>query len=452
MFTPSLLLSFALLIVAGCASTPHVTEQTLMRVYAKQRVQPKTAPVIFIPGLMGSILEEQSTGRTAWGRGFAGALDILALPIDAVRVTSNRDALVAKRPLDRLAWIPGLLEVDVYARIRDVTVRSGGYTSGKDAFSLSYDWRRDFVEAAQQLGELIDHVKEVWGEPDLKVDIVTHSAGGLIARYYVKYGVDDVLQHVPLPPPSYAGAAHVNQVIMLAPPNAGSFEAFQRLHEGLGIPAVGRVSTEVAFTMPSLYQLLPLDGAVFVDEAGRLLPVDLHDHENWVRYGWSVFHPRRMARTRAQFLRDDPRTGAIMYEAHVVDEHRFLKNALDRGRRFREALWQGDLDEERRRVRYVILGSGCQPTVQRAQLIPRGDEWRTRFSTGSRRLQSVLYGLGDGSVTKESLLGTQCEGEGGTQACVSRFPSAYSVFVCDTHNDLTRSLAYLDNMLHALLD
>jgi hypothetical protein len=89
------------------------------------------------------------------------------------------------------------------------------------------------------------------GNENAKFTLICHSAGGLIARYYVKYGGVDVLDSDPLPQPTYSGAGDIEKVIMLGTPNRGSLEAFWRLHRGLWVPAVGHIRPETAFTMPS---------------------------------------------------------------------------------------------------------------------------------------------------------------------------------------------------------
>jgi hypothetical protein len=112
----------------------------------------------------------------------------LALPIDTMTLFANRDNLISTRIIERLSWVPGLFEKEVYLTLHRVAINAGGYVMGKDAFALSYDWRRDLVESARQLGILIENIRRQTGQPDIKVNLICHSAGGLIARYFVRYG------------------------------------------------------------------------------------------------------------------------------------------------------------------------------------------------------------------------------------------------------------------------
>jgi hypothetical protein len=66
-------------------------------------------------------------------------------------------------------------------------------------------------------------------------------------------------------------------------------------------------------------------------------------------------------------------------------------------------------------------------------------------------LHRTLFGFGDGSVTKDSLIGSHHLGIDRDALALSTLHVAYAVFVCETHVRLTQNLTFLDNLLHALL-
>jgi pimeloyl-ACP methyl ester carboxylesterase len=414
----------------------------LTNLFADLRQSPQKEPVIIIPGALGSILEDTTTGRVAWGRRSGRGLEALALPIDRETLRDNRDSVVAVNVLRRMAVIPGLIEFKANEDLIRVLQEAGGYDKGDlehprpgdNCFLFWYDWRRDFVEAAQQLGAMIERLARELGDPDLKVHLIAQSAGGLVARYYVKYGTADVLDQEPLPPPTYAGTQHVAQVIMLGTPNNGSLETFQLLHQGFRVPNMGRFTPAMVFTMPAAYQLLPHEEeTVFLDGSGRPLEVSLYDPANWETYGWSVFSPEHLTTSQQQ----------------LAQQRRFLSLALRRARRFHRALDQGNPADDP--VEYVLLGSDCRSTLRRVELTQDGAVWRTRFQSEDRQLSAKLFGLGDGSVTKESLLGSHRTGISQDDLAFSALHVASAVFVCESHLQLTQNLTALDNLLHALL-
>jgi len=404
--------------------------------------------------MMGSVLKDTKSGTFVWGKVGGRLIDLFALPIDAVTLIANKDALVPTSPLGKLVIIPGIAEKEIYDNLNRIAIDVGGYSMNENAFAFSYDWRRDLVEASKQLGEMIEKIKAKYNDPNLKIDLVCHSTGGIIARYYAKYGTEDVLDQDPIPEPTYAGAANINKIIMVGTPNTGSLESFQRLHEGLWLPTIVRISAEAGFTMPSLYELLPYDGnPVFIDANGQPMDINLYNPENWEKYGWSVFEHHLMKKTLRHYIeKNGKEKGEELFKDHLNIQRRFLAEALKRARKYQEALWKGDLAVEKQHVLYALMGSDCQPTLERA-LMKKGDpQWQTLFKSPNRKLNKMLFGLGDRSVTKESLLGLrQITGPSG-EIIRLRFPSTFEGFVCESHTDLINSPTYMDNILHMLLD
>ncbi|MEN8205545.1 MAG: hypothetical protein ABFS24_05990 [Pseudomonadota bacterium] len=45
------------------------------------------------------------------------------------------------------------------------------------------------MQSARELDQFIEQIRKDYGAPELQVDLVTHSMGGLIARYYLRYGI-----------------------------------------------------------------------------------------------------------------------------------------------------------------------------------------------------------------------------------------------------------------------
>lgn len=445
-------LTFVCCVAAGCAGVRVQDGRTLSGVYAERRQRPILEPVIFIPGLLGSTLED-SKGNIAWGRGGRKNLDELTLPMTAERLTDNRDGFIATESLAKYALIPHILEIELYSKIKSAAVDVAGYENDKTLYALSYDWRRDLVEGAQRLADLIDQIKLQHADPNLKVNLICHSTGGLIARYYAKYGREDVLDQNPLPEPTYAGAANLNKIIMLGTPNLGSLESFQNLHQGLSIPTIGRFSEEMMFSCPSTYEIFPhRNEPVFVDADGKQLDTDFYDPANWEKYGWSIFDPYHLKAVQSRLHWKNPSGAAAEYESYLDVRRRFLVKALNRAEKFHQALRKGRIQEERDKIRYILLGASCEPTLRRIILTPGPEGWKTITSTRSSRLLGVMYGYGDKSVTKESLLGLSHQNWNPLLPLTKTMPVDYSLFVCEDHTALAQSPTYINNVFHALLE
>ena len=256
---------------------------------------PDRNPVIVIPGILGSRLVDETSGNVVWGVVGKGSSDPrtaeglqqMALPMQAgVPLRSLRDKVRPDGALESLdVKLFGIARVkpEAYASILNA-LGAGGYQDqdlgeagaidyGGDAhytcFQFGYDWRRSLPENARLLGEFIEEKRRevraeharrygpAAGRAPVKFDIVAHSMGGLLTRYYLRYGKAPLPNSDRVPTPTWAGARHVEKVVLVAPPNAGSIYALSQLHEGLKYPLVHEYPAAMLGTMPAGYQLLP---------------------------------------------------------------------------------------------------------------------------------------------------------------------------------------------------
>jgi len=410
-------------------------------------------PVIFLHGFLGSKLENSQAGGTAWGRVrnlfTRNRRDGLDLPIAGASLDRNRDNLVPYEVCDSVGGI------DYYGPILRALQEIGGYEpgdiehphEGESLYVLTYDWRRDNVETARQLGEAIERIRVAHGRPDLKINLVAHSMGGLVARYFIKYGAVDVLGRTEIPAPSYAGAPYVDKVVLIGTPNEGSMTAFRILNQGV----THALPVEDLFTMPAIYQLLPgREARPFIDSDGASLPVSLRDPDNWLKYGWSTFNPETLAKMRRRL----PRAGrdAASFLALRDQMRLFLDLALERADRFHRALAQTGPGEDQ--VRFFAFGSDCIPTQARTVLHRDGESWKLAFTpedlsrAGQAELpRELFFTPGDGSVTLASLLAQEPTSEAALAPGIS---FASTVFVCATHGFLPKNPIFQNNLFHVL--
>ena len=214
-----------------------------------QNESPYRNPVILIPGLLGSKLVNKSTGTLVWGAFGLNTMSpqtaegarIIAIPmIDKETLDQMRDNVVPAGTLDRVRVnILGYpLELNTYANIlgvlgiggyRDQNLAEAGVINYGDrhftCFQFDYDWRRDIVESAKNLDTFIKEKKKYvqveiekrFGikNYDVKFDIVAHSMGGLIARYYLRYGSKDIPSNGRRPEVTWAGSKHVENLVMI---------------------------------------------------------------------------------------------------------------------------------------------------------------------------------------------------------------------------------------------
>ncbi len=412
-----------LLLAAACAGTG--TEGLVVTPAAEfrpERAARAREPVILIPGTLGSRLYNLDTGEIAWGN-FAATVsqlsDDLELPIDRPRVSDNVDRLRAYRVLDRAEILlkEGSGEVRFYAEIIDHLSATLGYRPafgrrffpGQDLFVFFYDWRRSNVEAAAQLAEFIASIRRDLGDPNLKFTLLAVSNGGLIARYYLRYGGADVVSDGAVPAAAAgAGARDVRRLICLGTPHRGTIDALSLIHDGYAPNVLARrYPPATIFSMPAAFELLPEPGErTFVGSGGEDVPMDLWDPAVWETCGLSVFDAGEQNRLKNQIALaagpgDDRRA---LFDRAMEQRRAWLRRVLAHARRFRAAI------EGPPEVPMTVMLGVTTPTLARAGLVREGDEWRLYFRPRVPwgrydPMAEAMFAAGDGVVTRRSGLG-----------------------------------------------
>ena len=437
------------LAVAACSSTPRPDLRRLYE-FGTPAGQP---PVVVIPGILGSKLRDPASGAELWpgslGSLVFGAKHHLALPFDPATLQPTAEA----QP-DGL--FEAVLGSDFYGEILRTLEHEGGYRrtapgtkadgSQRRYYVFAYDWRQDNVRSAARLDAFIEQIRRDYGDPGLKVDIVAHSMGGLVTRYFLRYGATDVLPQLhrdDFRVPD-AGASKVRTAILLGTPNLGSASSLHGFIEGADVGLRG-IPTEVLATMPSVFQLFPHPvNDWLIDIRGQPLDRDLFDAEIWRRFEWSVFSPEAIARLR-------PR-GA----AYLGDLQRLFEANLERARRF---VWSLSVRPDKDAgVRIVVFGGDCSLTPARllVEEVDGDSVARLRPADIARPQPGIDYERlmlepGDNQVTKPSLLAREKLDPTAERHRWLFFPLAYSFFLCEEHQKLTGNISFQDNLLNVLL-
>lgn len=365
--------------------------------------------VVLVPGITGSVLEDEESGKVAWG--MAASLFLphdggrgLALPIAAGLPART---LVAPEVIKDIPLALGAWKKEVYGPIVELMV-ANGLPSGnllrprpQDRFLVfPYDWRQDNVTTAEELGARLEALASQRPGGPLRVSLICQSNGAHICRWLAKAGRASLEEAERGEPQPLAGV-ELERLILVGTSNGGSLRILREMNRGRSyVPLVGRRwQPEALFTMPALYQDLPFDSReLFVDEAGQPMAVDLYEAESWQRYCWSIW-----GKETAHRLRREP------FAALGSDEQRraFLSQTLDRARRFHQLLERDSPLKDQPRIH--LLQSVSTPTAARAVLALRHGRWQI-FFTGDRWLEErpqlalKVTRPGDEHATQESQL------------------------------------------------
>jgi hypothetical protein len=221
---------------------------------------------VLLPGITGSVL--QRDGKDIWAVSPGAAFQALMSLGKSIKHLTLKgedvdDGIVATRLVQDVHLIPNFWEIDGYTKIKKTLSENLTLDEGKNLFDFPYDWRRDNRLAARQLAERAPRWLHGWraasGNADAKLVLITHSMGGLVARYYV-----EVL----------GGWKDTRHLISFGTPYRGAINAVDFLVNGMK-RSVGPVNidlTPMLRSFTSVYQLLPVYPCVDAD-SGRLARV-----------------------------------------------------------------------------------------------------------------------------------------------------------------------------------
>jgi pimeloyl-ACP methyl ester carboxylesterase len=223
-----------------------------------------TDVAFLIPGIMGSTLARK--GAVIWP---ASVRQLPAL----YGSYKHFDDLMAD-DLEALDAIRNVCIRDVYGSLI-VALQKCGFREDQKPPTLyvfHYDWRKDNALAAKELADRIDGARAAHGDA-VRVTLVAHSMGGLVARYYLESG--DFAAR--------PGLAKVARLITLATPHRGAplaLTAALGLEKRLWLNArqVQTLANDDRFA--SVYQLLPPRDQPFVwrsSAEGQYDPIDIYD-------------------------------------------------------------------------------------------------------------------------------------------------------------------------------
>ena len=457
----------------GCSTTLQ-ERSNLKQLYDKsaQYHQPDRNPVIVIPGILGSRLIDESTGKTVWGafrRDYADPQSeegarLISLPLEygpveaALRQPNIKPDGVLEKLDVKLAGIP--ISIQAYSGIL-TTLGAGGYRDeslglnsidyGTDhftCFQFDYDWRQDIPTNAARLKEFIEEKRkdvqrnyaEDYGIPDaeVKFDIVAHSMGAVLSRYFARYGGHDLQSKEEAPVP-WTGTQDIDRLIVVAPPNAGSLEAMDQLINGFntGRPVLPFYHQALIGSFPSVYQLMPRGRhgvAVWSDNNTEQVE-DLLDPELWQELKWGLSGEDEKTDEALRRMMPDINTAA---ERRTI-ARRFQREALERAKLFQQA-----------------MDRPATPPDGFEMFLVAGDNQRTpsvvAIDRSTGEISTIKYGLGDKTVLRSSALMDERIAQVWKPALVSPIEWSSTMFIPGKHRTITNGPIFENNVLYWLLE
>ncbi len=424
-------------------------------------------PVIVVHGFLGAQLKDSKTGEMIWG-GFTGMNVLKGFSKEQLRGISIpmamgkplRDLKNDVQPASILknvdVRILGLhFNLDAYDKMLEILAKAGYVPEDaplpqdkhfSSLFVFYYDWRRDLPENAARLHEFIlrkrtylqEQYRKCYGvdDYDVQFDIVAHSMGGLLSRYYLEYGDQDLPADGSMPVLDWRGSTYIDKLVVVATPNAGYLDTFVELQKGLQIaPEIPAYPPGVIGTFPTYYQMLPLlstRSVVYKDDPDGK-PADIFDPELWNKMRWGLADPKHDEALK--IILPDAKTAE---ERHAIAVDHLAK-CLKRAKQFTDAMRIDTVPPDDVGL-YLFLGDSV-PT-RRTVEVDR--------ETGDVKVTD--YEAGDGKVLASSARIDDREGGQWRPFAWSPIKWQVVIHIFAAHMGITTSLEFADNVSYCLLE
>jgi pimeloyl-ACP methyl ester carboxylesterase len=431
--------------LSACVSVSQKPDLALL--YRSSHLNDNASPIIIIPGLMGTTLVN-AKGEEVWPK---SASNLAFSRFDELATGIENDGIVPGRLFDSLAGI------DFYGTLLETLEKVGRYEKSQAGtpvpalmknkrryYVFLYDWRKSNFQAVQQLHALIEQIRQDYRDPALKVDIIAHSNGGLIARYYLQYGPQAEASRAN-PTAWKEGELRIHRIAMLGTPNLGSVESVNRLYQGFRI-GLRPIPPQILSYFATPFEALPSPkSTVFIDGNGTPVDLDVFDPALWHRNEWSIFSPAVREEVRKNSQNPDKALAQL--------DARFTAN-LQQAKHFQMALSKPFAPTK---TEIALFGGDCKLTSARALVENDGsrqvlafEEDQVRVKKKNTDYKQWLQAPGDGLVTRESQLARASNLYLNAKLDRDLFPIAQTTFFCETHELLTANPYFQNNLLYFL--
>ncbi len=318
-------------------------------------VSPKKLPIIFLPGVAGTVLSNGAT--ELWPATFSYR-SRLPLQLDGNGVASKAANITVG------SILRSGVKTNFYGDIINSLTKIG-YEEGKNLFTFPYDWRIDNTAQFSKLDKTVDDALKKSNAS--KAILIAHSMGGLVSRGYILS--------------SSGRASKIDSLISIGTPYWGSPKVYYALvmgyNFGNGFVDVNQMKF-MEQSWPAAYQLLPR--APFITDSRTSTQVALPQSYSEIRYKGLRMEGEKFVETESNVLGPDLRFVDLANQFYAPMGDR------DQPKPFPSSV-----------KHYVIIGTGVQTLTSYVMREAKPGEKSLQFS-GKNVVLEPRFGDGDGTV------------------------------------------------------
>lgn len=455
---------YLVVLLAGCSATGSYTSDAEYShaVYGRIAIDAanyegvKRNPVILVHGFLGSKLKNSQTGENVWGdfRGINAftvsddKIRQLAYPMAyQVPLSQLHDNIVPTELMEditvKVLGIP--IQIAAYQHLVNIMIKGGYYPANRplpkgkhfnSLFLFAYDWRRDLASNAAELHKYIlskrrymqQQYEQCYGIKhfDVQFDVIGHSMGGLLIRYYLRYGAQDLPADGSMPKLDWRGSNYIDRAIIVGTPNAGYLDTFLEMIKGGIFPAAA------LGTLPTYYQMLPVPEFKSIVYADDNQSVDIFDPAIWLKMHWGLADPKQDSTLKIML----PTIKSKGERRKIAIDH--LTKCLKRAKQFQQAM-SIKSDPPKDVPLYLVAGNGVK-TTRRASVDRKTGE-----------VKITKYAPGDGKVLTSSAIFDLRAGNRALHFMSSPIDWSSITLLRAAHMGLLKAPVFEDNVLFMLL-
>ncbi len=321
----------------------HLSEAKIKPNFSEDHI-----PVVFVPGIKGSILKDKS-GDVRW----LSASQALGFKTPDLKLVGESIDLVPAGAIERVTAIPKIIDVDLYGP----WLEEMSEVKGVDFYVFSYDWRKDNLNTRDKL---ISFLMEINAKYKSKAVLIGHSMGGMLSFSAVN-----------------KEAKLVDKLVLVGVPFQGGIGYMKDLYIGNSTGFNSKIQGPCMIAKyESVYGFFPRIGSkdsrgLVLDANRQILEIDFFEPKTWQENAFGFW-------------------GQKCKNEEVPSDLEF-QNILFRAKLFRESL---DISSQLKKSqpKTLIIHANNRPTRKAIKETSQGKKWD---------LEAIPKEPGDGSVLFE---------------------------------------------------